>query len=75
MGRRERDRSRKISHLVVNGETEGYYYEDTSDPGIFVIYRYDSALRDFVFHGMKSTEKEAKAALRLEVASGYQELP
>ena len=66
----EKDPYRRTVQMVVDGLTEGYYYEDRSDPGIFVVYVYHPDMETYVYVGSENFEDRAKRVL-LSLVRGY----
>lgn len=69
----ERDKTRRTVSYVVNGFVKGYYYEDTSDPGIFPVYAYSLEDKDYIMVQVYSSEEQAKRLLELIIPAARRE--
>jgi len=60
----EKDKFRRVVQCIVAGIVEGYYYEDTSDPGIYVAWVYSPQAETYVPAGTYRSENKAKKILK-----------
>lgn len=60
----ERDKARRTVKYVVDGIVEGYYYEDKSDPGGYVVYAHNPNIGNYVDLGSFFSEEKAKERLK-----------
>lgn len=69
----ESDKFRRTVSYVVDGFVKGYYYEDTSDPGVFPTYAYSLGKQDYVLIEAYSSEESAKKLLKLIIPAAGRE--
>lgn len=69
----ERDKSRRTVSYVVDGLVKGYYYEDTSDPGVFPVYIYSLGDKDYKLISVMESEEKAKRWLELMIPAAGRE--
>ena len=69
----EKDKARRTVSYVVDGFTEGYYYEDVSDPGVFPVYAYSIEKQDYVLLQSYSSEEEARKLLKMIIPAAGRE--
>lgn len=69
----ERDESRRTVSYVVDGFTKGYYFEDTSDPGVFPVYAYSLTEKDYVLVQVHDSEEKARKLLEIIIPAARRE--
>ena len=57
------DKFTKVTQCVVDGLVEGYYREEVSDPGVYVVYAYNRGSGNYVNLGPFNSEAKARKKL------------
>lgn len=69
----EKDKFRRTVSYVVDGFAKGYYYEDTSDPGVFPVYAYSLGQQDYVLVQACDSEEKARKLLKMIIPAAGRE--
>lgn len=69
----EKDKFRRTMSYVVDGFVKGYYYEDTSDPGVFPVYAYSLEDKDYTLIQVFSSEERARKLLEIIIPAAGRE--